>query len=127
MPYSEGVGDVPPSSDMTLKGGKAAPGNLEAIQKAQDLKLPVVVLMVSGRPLIVTDEISRWDAFVEAWLPGTEGGAIAEVLYGKENFRGTLPVTWPRSLDQLPINVGDPGYAQKNPLFPYGFGMKMKL
>ena len=126
-PYSEGVGDVSPSIDMTLKGGKAAPGNREAIQKALDLKLPLVVVMVSGRPLIVTDEIRKWDAFVEAWLPGTEGGAIAEVLYGKENFRGTLPVTWPRSVDQLPLHVGDPDYGQKKPLFPYGFGLRMKL
>lgn len=127
-PYAEGVGDVSPGSRMTLAGpGKVAPGNLEAIAQARAFKLPVVVVLVSGRPLVVTDELAGWNVLVAAWLPGSEGGAVAEVLYGKENFKGVLPITWPRSVDQLPLNVGDPGYAAKSPLFPYGFGLKMSL
>lgn len=87
----------------------------------------MVVVLVSGRPLVVTDELAGWNVLVAAWLPGSEGGAVAEVLYGKENFKGVLPITWPRSVDQFPLNVGDVDYAQKNPLFPYGFGLKMSL
>jgi beta-glucosidase len=61
------------------------------------------------------------DAFVAAWLPGSEGGGIADVLFGKADFRGTLPYSWPRSSDQTAVNVGDKDY---NPLFPYGFGLR---
>ena len=126
-PYAEGKGDIRPSSDMSLGDAlsEAARGNLAAIESAKKLKLPLIVVLVSGRPLIVTDQLEDMDALVAAWLPGSEGGAMAEVLFGKEDFVGKLPVTWPRGVEQLPINVGDPDYAQKGPLFPYGYGLKM--
>jgi beta-glucosidase len=126
-PYAEGVGDVRYGSDMSLGDGltKAAAGNLEAIKKAKSLKLPIVVIVISGRPLVLTEELRDIDALVAAWLPGSEAGAMADVLFGKEDFVGKLPVTWPRNVDQLPINVGDPDYAAKKPLFPYGFGLAM--
>jgi beta-glucosidase len=126
-PYAEGVGDMRPGSDLGLgdRLSKAAAGNLKAIAAAKKLKLPVIVVLVSGRPMVLSDQLGDMDALVAAWLPGSEGGAIAEVLFGKEDFVGKLPVTWPRSVDQLPINVGDRDYDDKKPLFPYGFGLKM--
>jgi hypothetical protein len=60
------------------------------------------------------------DAFVAAWLPGTEGQGIADVLFGDYNFTGKLSHSWPRTMDQIPINSGDANY---DPLFPYGFGL----
>jgi beta-glucosidase len=124
-PYAEGVGDVNPGSAMGLGDGKALAGNLVAIKRAKNLGIPVIVILISGRPLVLTDQLGDMDALVAAWLPGSEGGAIAELLFGKEDFVGKLPVTWPRSVDQLPINIGDPDYDAKKPLFPYGFGLKM--
>lgn len=117
-PYAEGQGDVPPDSDMTLDSrGRIPPGNLDAIQVAKDAGLPVVVILVSGRPLVVTGELPGWNAFVAAWLPGSEGAAVADVIYGKVPFRGKLPVTWPRTADDIPAS------ASTNPLFAYGFGL----
>jgi beta-glucosidase len=67
----------------------------------------LAVVLVSGRPLIVTPELKRWDAFVAAWLPGSQGEGVADVLFGAARFSGTLPFTWPRAMADLPINVGD--------------------
>jgi beta-glucosidase len=60
------------------------------------------------------------DAIVAAWLPGSEGQGVAEVLFGDYAPTGKLPHSWPRSMRQIPINAGDAGY---DPLFPYGFGL----
>lgn len=123
-PYAEGVGDVSLYSDMDLDTAtKAASGNLEALAQAKAAGLPIVTVLVSGRPLVVTKELPGWAAFVAAWLPGSEGGALAEVLYGKLDFQGKLPVTWPASVDQEPVNVGDKDLKSKKVLFPYGFGL----
>ncbi len=120
-PYAEGPGD---DATLDLYSGMALPGNREALAQAKDSGLPVVAILVSGRPRIVTEEIKDWDAFVAAWLPGTEGAAVADVLYGDYDFTGKLSFTWPQSVDQLPLNVDDMG--GKTPLFPFGFGLKMK-
>jgi beta-glucosidase len=77
-------------------------------------------VLISGRPLIINDALAHADAFVAAWLPGTEGLGVADVLFGDHAPSGKLPFTWPRSMDQLPINVGDADY---DPLFPFGFGL----
>ncbi len=123
-PYAEGKGDD--DNRLALSGGTVMlSGGLEAIKTAKDAGLPVVVIMVSGRPRIVTDQIDKWDAFVQAWLPGTEGDAVAQVLYGDYDFKGKLPMTWPKSYDQLPINFDDMG--TKVPLFPYGYGLTMNI
>ena len=82
--------------------------------------IPVVVVLVSGRPLILGDVLDEADALVAAWLPGTEGEGVADVLFGDYAPTGKLSFTWPRSMDQIPINVGDAVY---DPLFPYGFGL----
>jgi beta-glucosidase len=131
LPYSEWMGDIKIEGTMRLDdiGSNCSPENRKALNNARDLGIPVIVIIISGRPLIITDEIKKWDACIAAWLPGSEGAAVADLLFGNLNFKGTLPVTWPKSIRQLPINVDDPRYEKtgKKPLFPYGFGLKMKL
>lgn len=83
-----------------------------------------VVVMISGRPLVVEPYLRYMDAFVAAWLPGSEGQGISDVLFGDYEFTGKLSRTWFRRADQLPMNVGDKKY---DPLFPFGFGLKMGL
>jgi beta-glucosidase len=82
--------------------------------------IPVVVVLLSGRPMIINDALTHCDSFVAAWLPGTEGQGIADVLFGDHRPTGKLSFTWPRSMAQIPINVGDANY---DPLFKYGFGL----
>ncbi len=80
----------------------------------------LAVIVISGRPLLITELIDDWDALVAAWLPGTEGQGVADVLFGLEPFTGTLSYTWPRSIEQVPIgSKPDAG----EPLFPFGFGL----
>jgi beta-glucosidase len=112
-PYAEGFGD---RTDLALSAD-----DVKAIKAVKASGIPVVVVVVSGRPLIITEALEAADAVVAAWLPGTEGTGVADVLYGDFPFTGTLSFTWPRSMDQLPINVGDKTY---DPLFPYGFGLR---
>lgn len=81
----------------------------------------LVVLLFSGRPLIVTEQIGEWDAFVAAWLPGTEGAGMTDVLFGDYPFSGRLPYTWPRTMEQIPRSQLQQSDAP--PLFPYGAGM----
>jgi beta-glucosidase len=84
-----------------------------------------VVVLMSGRPLVVAPQLHQMDAFVAAWLPGTEAGlGIADVLFGSYDFTGKLSRTWFKSVDQLPMNVGDKHY---HPLFPFGYGLTMGL
>jgi beta-glucosidase len=76
--------------------------------------------VVSGRPLILGEAADLADAIVAAWLPGSEGTGVADVLLGDAGFSGKLSHSWPRSMAQIPINVGDANY---DPLFAYGFGL----
>jgi beta-glucosidase len=79
------------------------------------------MVIVSGRPLILDPaQRDRVDGIVAAWLPGSEGAGVADTLFGARPFTGKLPVSWPRSLAQEPINVGDPHY---DPLYPFGYGL----
>ena len=113
-PYAEGVGDVGNGHTLALSA---------ADQKAVDTvcaAMKCAVLVVSGRPQLIGDRLGDIDALVASWLPGTEGDGVADVLYGRKPFTGQLPVTWPKSVDQLPINVGDATY---DPQFPYGWGL----
>ncbi|MEU9391557.1 glycoside hydrolase family 3 N-terminal domain-containing protein [Streptomyces sp. NPDC048324] len=113
-PYAEGVGDVGNGHDLQLSAAdKAAVDTVCAAMKC-------AVLIVSGRPQLIGDRLGSVDALVASWLPGTEGDGVADVLYGKRPFTGQLPVTWPKSEAQLPINVGDASY---DPQFPYGWGL----
>ncbi len=129
-PYSEGFGDVggpqwaydpadngvprEPKS-MELKDGDRA-----VIDKVCSALPTCVVLVVSGRPQLVTDQLGEIDALVASWLPGTEGAGVADPLFGRRAYTGQLPLSWPRSAEQEPINVGDASYA---PLFPFGWGL----
>jgi len=112
-PYAEGPGD---EDDLRLS--YLYPTDVIVIERVRDSGTPYVVVLVSGRPMIVTDEIADADAFVAAWLPGTEGDGVAEVLFGDYGFTGRLSFSWPRDMGQIPINVGDATY---DPLFPYGY------
>ena len=80
-------------------------------------------MIVSGRPLVLTDQLRQMDALVAAWLPGSQGEGVADVLFGRRPFTGRLSMTWPRALEQEPINVGDRDY---DPLFPYGWGLRTR-
>ncbi|CAH9100154.1 unnamed protein product [Cuscuta epithymum] len=82
-----------------------------------------VVVIVSGRPVVLEPFVSKIDALVAAWLPGTEGQGVTDLLFGDYGFTGKLARTWFKSVDQLPMNVGDPNY---DPLFPFGFGLLTK-
>jgi beta-glucosidase len=110
-PYAESRGDNP---NLTLDDT-----DLATLQNVRKAGIPMVVVLISGRPIIISKEIGPWAAFVAAWLPGTEGQGIAEVLFGDDNFHGKLPMVWPKSINQLPINPND---GQK-PLFPFGAGL----
>ena len=111
-PYAEMNGD---RRDLSL-----AKEDVQAIGNAKKAGVPVVVVLFSGRPMLVTDALVNADAFIAAWLPGTEGTGIADVLFGDYKPSGKLPVSWPKSAAQIPINVGDGNY---DPLFPFGFGL----
>jgi beta-glucosidase len=133
-PYSEGFGDVGgprwgwdpadngvlrPVKDMQLSATDKA-----AVDKVCSAAAKCVVVVVSGRPLILAPkQLSEIDGLVAAWLPGSEGAGVADTLFGKVAFGGKLPVTWPRTLAQEPINIGDANY---DPLYPYGFGLTTK-
>ncbi|GAA3067475.1 glycoside hydrolase family 3 protein [Streptomyces glomeratus] len=113
-PYAEGVGDVGNGHDLQLSAADKA-----AVDKVCGA-VKCAVLIVSGRPQLIGDRLGEIDALVASWLPGTEGDGVADVLYGRRPFTGQLPVTWPKSESQLPINVGDASY---DPQFPYGWGL----
>ncbi|MFI1854336.1 glycoside hydrolase family 3 N-terminal domain-containing protein [Streptomyces sp. NPDC020480] len=113
-PYAEGVGDVGNGHDLRLsEADRAAVDRVCGAMKC-------AVLIVSGRPQLIGDRLGDIDALVASWLPGTEGDGVADVLYGKRPFTGQLPLTWPKSEAQLPINVGDAAY---DPQYPYGWGL----
>jgi beta-glucosidase len=111
-PYAEFKGD---SDDLSLSKEDQA-----AVANAKKAGAPVVMVVISGRPLILGDTLAQADAVVAAWLPGSEGAGVADVLLGDHKPTGKLPVSWPRSMAQIPINVGDASY---DPLFAYGFGL----
>jgi beta-glucosidase len=112
-PYTEGAGDRPGGLGMDS-------ADLAVLAKLRASGVPVVVVLVSGRPLDVANELSGWDALVAAWLPGTEGQGVADVLFGVARPTGRLPLTWAQHSSQQPINDGDGQPA----LFPYGYGQE---
>jgi beta-glucosidase len=115
-PYAEFQGD---RADVAFED-KA--GALALLRKFKAAGIPTVSVFLSGRPLWVNPHLNASDAFVAAWLPGSEGGGVADLLFGKADFRGKLPYSWPRRTDQTAVNVGDANY---DPLFAYGFGLTL--
>ncbi len=111
-PYAEGRGD---RTDLGL-----AKDDVEAVENLKKAGIPVVVVLISGRPMIIDQVLDKCDAFLAAWLPGTEGQGVADVLFGDYRPTGKLSHSWPRSVAQIPINVGDANY---DPLFKYGYGL----
>ncbi|WP_010179441.1 exo 1,3/1,4-beta-D-glucan glucohydrolase [Glaciecola sp. HTCC2999] len=120
-PYAEGVGDRP--------SVEYQPGNktdLAILKRLKAQGIPVVSIFISGRAMWVNPELNASDAFVAAWLPGSEGNGVADVIMAKADgsvnydFHGKLSYSWPKTPDQI-VNVGDADY---DPLLPYGFGLR---
>ncbi|MDL4774927.1 glycoside hydrolase family 3 protein [Actinomadura xylanilytica] len=112
LPYAEGMGDRPAGMGLDA-------ADLKTLATLRAAGVPVIVVLVSGRPLDIAAQLPGWDALVASWLPGTEGRGVADVLFGAAEPSGRLPMTWMASADQQPINRGD----GKKPLFPYGYGL----
>jgi beta-glucosidase len=119
--YAEGSGDR-----SNLDYGAKDARSIQILRTLKAQGVPVVAIFLSGRPLYVTPEINAADAFIAAWLPGGQGGGVADLLFRNPDgtvhydFRGRLAFSWPRNPDQTPLNVGDRNY---DPLFPFGFGL----
>jgi beta-glucosidase len=110
-PYAEGVGN---REDLTLSEEEVS-----LVELVKERSERIVVILISGRPMVISEHLDQWNALVAAWLPGTEGQGVANVLFGDDPFTGKLPYTWPKSMDQVPF---DPG-SSESPLFPYGYGL----
>jgi beta-glucosidase len=112
VPYAEGVGDT--------KNLNLPPSEISMIRNLKSAGLPVIVLLISGRPLIIDPIIPYSDAIIAAWLPGTEGDGIPDILFGDYDPCGLLSYSWPRKMQDIPINFNDEIY---DPLFDYGYGI----
>ncbi|MBW6474128.1 MAG: glycoside hydrolase family 3 C-terminal domain-containing protein [Anaerolineaceae bacterium] len=117
QPYAEGVGD---QADLALTQKDA-----DLINRVAERSQTVVVILLSGRPLVIGDYLDLADAWVAAWLPGTEGAGITDVLFGDKPFTGKTPYSWPLNNAQLPINknIQFPADTCSQPLFPFGYGL----
>jgi beta-glucosidase len=117
-PYAEGVGDV---ADISLKANE-----LKLLEEVRRQSKTVVVILLSGRPRVITDGLPLAESWVAAWLPGTEGAGIADVLFGDYPFTGKTAYSWPRSNEQLPININNSKDKTgcDAPLFPFGYGLE---
>ncbi len=108
-PYAEGIGD---SAALTMPVAAN-----RVLREMEEICENLVVVLVTGRPVMVAEFVDRWDALVAAWLPGTEGAGVADVLFGDLPFTGKLSFTWPATVDQVAGGEGEP-------LFPFGFGLE---
>lgn len=119
QPYAEGYGDRSALDFASDEG-------LDLLRGFREAGIPTVAVFLSGRPMWINPEFNAADAFVAAWLPGSEGGGVADVLIGtaegepRHDFTGRLSYSWPARPDQTPLNAGDADYA---PLFAYGYGL----
>jgi beta-glucosidase len=115
-PYAEWFGD---SAFLDLD-----PAETTVIDRVRARSERLIVILLSGRPVIITDMLLTSDAFVAAWLPGTEGDGITDVLFGDHPFTGRLPYTWPRTIAQIPFDFASiPQSGCDAPLFPFGYGL----
>jgi len=128
VPYAEWFGDyrgddfnnkIITKKERTDMSFNSTNEYISQIKSWQSAGHKVAVVLITGRPLPITSLINAADAFVVAWLPGSEGAGVADVLFGKVKPTGKLPHTWPKDAKQIPINVGD----GKKGLYPYGFGL----
>ena len=111
QPYAEGVGD---KDDLILSDE-----DLLVLENMKKYNIPLVIIMLSGRPLIITDHLQDWDALLAAWLPGTEGSGVADILFGNYKPKGKLSFAWPKSMSQIPLDYKD----DNTPLFNYKYGL----
>jgi beta-glucosidase len=118
-PYAEGVGDE--------ADPKLSDKDVTLIDKMRARSKRVVVVILSGRPLEITAQLPQMDAVLAAWLPGTEGNGVSDMLFGDYEFTGKLPYTWQRWNSQLPLDFKNlPTEGCDAPLFPYGYGLTTK-
>lgn len=110
-PYAEGIGD---KEDLHLRSEQ-----IDLLERVRAQCDKLVLVLLWGRPLILTEQLPLCDALVAAWLPGTEGRGVAEVLFGEYEFSGTLPFAWPESMAQIPLAR----LEEQKPLFPLGYGL----
>ncbi len=113
-PYAEGQGDDP---NLTLPVQ-----DIRILNRLAETCDQIGVILISGRPLMVADWLGEWDALVAAWLPGTEGQGVADVLFGDVPFTGKTAYTWPFTVNQLPFDFDNLDEAEV--LFPFGFGLE---
>lgn len=120
-PYAEMQGDL-----HTLEYQAGVHSDLHILKGLKARGIPVVSVFISGRPMWVNQELNASDAFVAAWLPGSEGGGVADVIFSqvdgsiRDDFKGKLSFSWPKYVNQNTLNIGDEEY---DPLFPYGYGL----
>ncbi|KAI6686908.1 hypothetical protein NL676_032821 [Syzygium grande] len=118
------VGEVPYAENLGDDAELVIPFNGTDVIKSVAERIPTLVLVISGRPLVIEPQVlEKIDALVAAWLPGTEGTGITDVVFGNYDFEGQLPVSWFRTTEQLPMDAKANSY---DPLFPLGFGLKCK-
>jgi len=131
-PYAEGMGDIRHGGAVargsgvqrmtnlapygtTLVLAERHPEDLATIERIRAQGIPVITVLVSGRPLVTNAELATSQAFVAAWLPGSEGAGVADVLFGDAPFRGTLPFTWPAT--------DEGAFGRVQAAFPRGYGL----
>jgi len=114
-PYAEGYGDSPNIGISSFDNA--------VLEKCYKSGNKIVVVIISGRPLMIENHIGKWDGLIAAWLPGMAGEGVADVLFGDYNPTAKLSYTWPRNIKQVPINIGDEDY---DPLFPFDYGLSYK-
>jgi beta-glucosidase len=122
-PYAEFFGDIGHESNtrkLTL-----TEEHQNYIKTYSEKGIKTIVVLVSGRPLVVTDQIETSDAFMATWLIGSEGDGVAEIIFGDFNFSGKLPHSWPKSEEDYKGKYG-PNFWDKTiqPLYPLGYGLK---
>jgi len=142
-PYAEGMGDIRANDDVIVHAGSMIRGKMQVLEAygtslelaklhPEDIQtlvaisqqgIPIVCVLISGRPLLVNAELDLSQAFVAAWLPGSEGQGVADVLFGGYDFQGRLSFSWPKHAEQQP-NVGDANY---DPLFAFGDGLSYQI
>ena len=122
-PYAEFFGDI--GGEMNKYQLTLTDEHQKHIDTYSEKGVQTVVILISGRPLVVSKQIEQCDAFVAAWLPGSEGHGIAEVLFGEYDFKGRLPHSWPKSEEAYSGKYG-PNFwdSSMEPLYPLGFGLK---
>lgn len=142
-PYAEGMGDVRTGGNTKIEKGssiegfmkvlqpygdtlelaKLHPEDLATIQNITNKGIPVAVVLISGRPLVVNQELAESTSFVAAWLPGSEGQGVSDVLFGDFDFQGRTSFSWPKRPHIAELNFGDDDYQ---PLFEYGYGLSYR-